>query len=305
MKKKKIYIAGGGGMLGEAFYRKFRNDFELKVTDKDVNESWISYLDFRDEAAYRLDVHQFAPDYLFHLGAYTDLEFCERNPEEAYLTNTRATGYAVNISNELNIPMLYIGTGGIFDGSKNTYLETDEPKPMGQYALTKYLGEKYVIENKEQYLVCRAGWMIGGGPKDKKFVGKILNLIRQGKKELYIVNDRFGTPTYTHDFAANVKELLLKGHWGLYNMVCSEQTSRIEVARELIRILGRDDEIRLVEVPSDHFSKEYFAPRPVSERLINAKLEQLGMNHMRGWKTCLGEYVREYHHDLFHKEELV
>ena len=65
---KKIYIAGSGGMLGEAFYSQFKNDYTLKCTDKDVNEDWISYLDFRNCETYKKDVEAFKPDYLFHLG---------------------------------------------------------------------------------------------------------------------------------------------------------------------------------------------------------------------------------------------
>ena len=75
---KKIYIAGCGGMLGEAFYAQFRDIYKLKCTDKDVNEEWLSYLDFRKYEEYKEDVLRFNPDYLFHLGAYTDLEFCEK-----------------------------------------------------------------------------------------------------------------------------------------------------------------------------------------------------------------------------------
>jgi len=67
--KKKIYMAGCGGMLGEAFYKQFKNDYKLKCTDKDVNEDWLSFLDFRDHKNYRKDVMNFKPDYLFHLGA--------------------------------------------------------------------------------------------------------------------------------------------------------------------------------------------------------------------------------------------
>ena len=80
--RKKIYIAGCGGMLGEAFHKCFGPTYELKCTDIDVNETWLSYLDFRDYEAYLADVSEFKPDYLFHLGAYTDLEFCELNQDE-------------------------------------------------------------------------------------------------------------------------------------------------------------------------------------------------------------------------------
>jgi len=119
--KKKIYIAGSGGMLGEAFHRVFKNDYEIKCTDKDVNEKWIDFLDFRDFEKYQKDVLDYNPDYLFHLGAHTDLEYCELNLEDTYLTNTTSVENAVFIANKLNIPLLYISTAGIFDGKKDFY----------------------------------------------------------------------------------------------------------------------------------------------------------------------------------------
>ncbi len=79
MSRKKIYIAGCGGMLGEAFYEQFKDEYKLKCSDIDINEEWLSFLDFRDFDAYKKDVVDFTPDYLFHLGAYTDLEYCEEN----------------------------------------------------------------------------------------------------------------------------------------------------------------------------------------------------------------------------------
>lgn len=297
---KRIYIAGGGGMLGEAFYQQFKNEFELKVSDKDVNESWISFLDFRDFEAYHADVIAFQPDYLFHLGAHTSLEYCELNIEDAYKTNTTAVENAVKISNELNIPLLYISTAGIFDGKKMTYDDWDIPNPLGHYARSKYMGERFVVENKTDYLVCRAGWMMGGGPgKDKKFVSKILKQIKEGKKELNIVNDKFGTPTYTHDFASNVKVLLGKKFWGVYNLVCEGETSRMDVAKEIVRLLSKENEIKLKEVDSDFFKAEYFAERPFSERLVNVKLKLRDLNVMRDWQVCLKEYLDTYYKNYF------
>ena len=171
----KFYIAGCGGMLGEAFYTQFVGEYELKCTDIDVNESWLSYLDIRDYETYRKDVFDFNPDFLFHLGAYTDLEYCELNEKDTYITNTESIKNAVRIANNLSIPILYISTAGIFDGKKAEYDETDNPNPIGHYGKSKYYGEKFVIENAKEYLICRAGWMMGGGPKkDKKFIQKIM-----------------------------------------------------------------------------------------------------------------------------------
>lgn len=294
--KKKVYIAGCGGMLGEAFYKQFSNEYILKCTDKDVNENWLSFLDFRDFHAYRKDVLDFNPDYLFHLGAYTDLEFCELNVDDTYNTNAIAVENAVYISDELDIPLLYISTAGIFDGMKELYDDWDLPNPLGHYARAKYAGERFVVENTRRYLVCRAGWMMGSGPrKDKKFVQKIMKQLKDGKKELFVVNDKDGTPTYTHDFAKNVKLLVEKEYWGLYNMVCGGETSRLEVATEIVKLCGLTESVRINPVSSEHFKKEYFATRPPCERLVNRKLNIRGLNTMRDWRIALHEYLEDYY----------
>ncbi|MBX9866152.1 MAG: NAD(P)-dependent oxidoreductase [Burkholderiales bacterium] len=294
--KQKIYIAGCGGMLGEAFYKVFSEQFELKCTDKDVNSEWLSFLDFRDYEAYKKDVEEFKPDFLFHLGAYTDLEYCELNQDDTYLTNTLAVENAVYIANNLNIPILYISTAGIFDGTQDTFDDWDKPNPLGHYARSKYAGEVFVEKNAKLSLICRAGWMMGGGPsKDKKFVQKIMQQLKDGKNELFVVNDKLGTPTYTHDFANNVKLLLKHEYWGLYNMVCGGITGRYDVAVELVRILGLEHKVKISPVESTYWAETYFAERPPSERLINKKLDLRGVNIMRDWKVCLKEYLDNYY----------
>jgi dTDP-4-dehydrorhamnose reductase len=170
-------------MLGEAFYMQFKEDYALKCTDIDVNEKWLSYLDFRDFSKYRKDVLDFKPDYLFHLGAFTDLEYCELHVEETYKTNTLSVENACYIANELEIPLLYISTAGIFDGKKDLYDDWDQPNPLGHYARSKYMGEKYVQAHAHRYIICRAGWMMGGGPgKDKKFIQKLMKQIKRVKR---------------------------------------------------------------------------------------------------------------------------
>jgi dTDP-4-dehydrorhamnose reductase len=93
----------------------------------------------------------------------------------------------------------------------------------------------------------------------------------------------------------NVKLLLEKELWGLYNMVCEGLTGRLEVTSELLNILGLEDEVKLTSVDSTYFKEEYFATRPDSERLINMKLNARKMNIMRDWKLCLQEYIKDYY----------
>ena len=280
-------------MLGLAFYEEFSGDADVRCTDIDINEGWLQYLDFRDYDAYRKDVLGFSPDCLFHLGALTDLEYCEAHPDETYATNAMAVENAVYIANELDIPLLYIGTAGIFDGRRELYDDWDTPSPLGTYARAKWAGEEFVTKNAAKYLICRAGWMMGGGPrKDKKFIQKLMLQLRNGGTVLNIVDDKLGTPTYTRDFAHNVRLLLERRWWGLYNMVCQGATSRLEVARGLVTELGLDGTVRVNSVSSEYFAATYFAPRPPSERLVNRKLALRGLDVMQPWRDALRDYLR-------------
>jgi dTDP-4-dehydrorhamnose reductase len=84
-------------------------------------------------------------------------------------------------------------------------------------------------------------------------------------------------------------------------MVCGGQTSRIEVAKELISILNLDSKVKISEVDSSYFKKEYYAERPASERLVNKKLDLRNLNLMRDWKIALKVYIETNYQDLIHE----
>ena len=292
-KNTKVLILGGGGMLGEAVYNVFSRVAQVMCTDINTQESHISYLDIRDHSAVKETVEQYNPELIIHLGALTDLEYCELHPYEAFATNSVATKNVANIAKELNIPMVYISTAGIFDGKQEYYIDSDTPNPISVYGQSKYDGEVYVQHNVQKHFIFRAGWMMGGGPKrDKKFVNKIMKQIESGSKELFVVDDKLGTPTYTYDFAVNMLYVVQQDAFGLYNMICDGSCSRYDVAQELIKIINRPD-IKLFKVSSDHFKQEYFATRPASEKLIPKRLKDSNLYIMRPWKQCLREYLQK------------
>ena len=125
----RIMMNGVGGMLGKAFYEEFQHDYEILATDKNVNEPWLRYLDFRDKISYERLAFEFQPDYVFHIGAHTDLEYCEHHKDDCYLTNTISVEHAIEIANHLSVPLVFISTAGIFDGGKDLYDDRDTPNP--------------------------------------------------------------------------------------------------------------------------------------------------------------------------------
>ena len=140
---------------------------------------------------------------------------------------------------------------------------------------------------------------MGGGPDmDKKFINKIYKQVKAGKKKLYVVDDKRGTPTYTKSFATGIFKVVESDLYGIYNQVCSGDCSRYDVAKEFIKLLGLERNIEIIKVNSDYFKEEYFAPRPHSEKLVNTKLNARGINFMPHWKDALEEYSKEYISDL-------
>jgi dTDP-4-dehydrorhamnose reductase len=294
--KKTILITGCGGMLGSAIHEVFTSKYKNVVaTDIDLNEKWLKYLDVRDMEMCKKFFNKIKPDIVIHLAALTDLEYCEKNPEEAWKTNALGTENIALMVNEYNATMIYIGTAGIFGGEKDEFTDFDTPNPLSYYAKSKYAGECFVQQFLNKYFIFRAGWMMGGGlKKDKKFIKKIYNQIKSGKKEIFVVDDKLGTPTYTVDFAESMSKVIQTKYFGLYNQVCSGSCSRFDVAVEFIKLMGLTKKIKITKVSSDFFKKEYFAVRPASEKLVNLKLITRKINYMRHWKVCLREYSKVF-----------
>lgn len=272
---------------------------EVLRTDIDVSYSGCNFLDVRDfNSVWQYMSTKFKPELVMHLAAESDVDKCEHDPDHAYRTNSLGTQNVALACKKLKIPMVYISTAGVFDGEKKEpYTEFDEPCPINVYGSSKLAGEKYVKELVDDYFIIRAGWMVGGGYKDKKFVRKILNQIRNHATKIYAVTDKYGTPTYAPAFSRIVGNLVKTDFFGTYHVTCKGGTNRFDIAKEILNILGRT-EIELVPVTSDYFKKYYPAPRPRSEMLRNYQLQLRGLDDMPTWQEGLKEYLYSHYKDL-------
>jgi dTDP-4-dehydrorhamnose reductase len=299
-RKARVLITGCGGMLGDAMYAAFAGkSAQVHATDLVISEPWLSPLDVRDLAACEQAFAHVRPDVVLHLAAHTDLEYCETHQDDCWRTNALGAENVALLARQADAVMVYVSTAGIFGGEKEEFHDFDVPNPLSQYGRAKYYGEQIVAATVPRHFCLRAGWMMGGGPsKDKKFVNKIFGQLRSGARELHVVDDKFGTPTYTVDFARSVQFLIGTPYYGVYNHVCEGGGSRYDVAVEFVRLLGLNGAVKVTKVGSDYYRDAYFAPRPLSERLVNLKLNARGLNRMRDWRTCLAEYSTVFKREL-------
>jgi dTDP-4-dehydrorhamnose reductase len=296
----RVLITGCGGMLGDAVYQVVSRTYEhVYPTDIVLNEPWLSHLDVRDLSDCERAFADLRPTIVLHLAALTDLEYCETHPEDCWKTNALGVENVALLARRYDATMVYVSTAGIFAGDKDEFHDFDVPNPLSLYSRAKYHGERFVEMHVAKYFCLRAGWMMGGGPKkDKKFINKIFQKIKAGARELLVVDDKFGTPTYTVDFARSMAFLLTTQHYGVYNHACEGGGSRYDVAVEFVRLLGLAETVKVKKVPSEYYDDTYFAPRPSSERLINLKLNARRLNRMRDWRACLEEYSQAFKREL-------
>jgi dTDP-4-dehydrorhamnose reductase len=294
MKYQKALVFGAAGMLGTTLKNITKENY-LILTDKDTSTG-LEFCDIRDLNYVSKIVEKYNPDIILNFAALVDLEYCELEKDDCYLTNTIAAMHLFNLAKDRNIPYVFISTAGIFGNDKEFYTEEDQPKPLSAYGKSKYYTEQ-LLQNQgySKYWIFRAGWMMGGGPNvDKKFVNKIMKQVKAGSTELNVVDDKLGVPTYTKDFALSILRHIDEDlPFGLYNMVSQGEASRFDTAIEITNYLQLG--IKVNKVDSSFFKEEYFAQRPFSEKLINKNLNDLNRNYMRSWKVCLHEYLDEFY----------
>lgn len=274
-----ILVTGANGMVGSYVKNVFGGE-DLHLTDIDA-------MDITNYKLVKDTVNRVKPDIILHLAAKTDVDRCEIDIDDAYRTNTIGTQNIALICQEKNILMVYISTAGVFGGEKiESYTEFDLPSPVNIYGWSKWEGEKVVQSLLNRYFVVRAGWMFGGGAKDKKFISKIIKL-SETKNEFNVVSDKIGSPTFGKHLLLGIKRLLETKYYGLYHMTNKGVCSRYEIALEVMKMLGKD--IKIIPVSSAYFPLP--APRARSEAMRNYKLDLLGMNNMPTWQEALAEYL--------------
>ncbi len=288
VKKRKVLVTGGAGMVGLAVKKEFK-DLEVVVSDL-VEGNGVVKLDVGEPREVEELLNKLKPDWVVHLAAITDLEFCEKYPEKANRVNALGSGYLAKTVNTLEGKMVYVSTANVFGGGKKYYKESDKVGPLNVYGQSKLKGEELVQSYLKEAAIVRAGWMVGAElESDIKFVGKMVELIKNGRKKLKVVDDKFGTLTFSNILAKEIRMILENDLSGVFHSSCEELVSRFEIAKEIVKILGVD--VKVVPVSSDYFEREYFVNRLKYEGLVSEKDDNKLQKLMVDWREGLREYL--------------
>lgn len=265
----KILTTGSNGMLGQDMCPVLE-DVGGFVIETDIDEMDVT----NKEEVERVitDTH---PDLVVHMAAYTNVEKAETEKEKAALINIEGTKNIAEICNQKDIPLIYISTDFVFDGTKNSpYEPNDITNPINYYGWTKLQGEEYVKSCKKHY-IARTSWLYGH--HGESFVSKILKL--RDESEIKIVDDQIGCPTWTIELANGIVKLLQKPY-GTYHVCGTGAVSRFDFAKEIFSQFGIEANI----VPCKTSEIQTAAKRPAYSVMNNEGL-------CRDWREALKDFV--------------
>lgn len=274
----RIMVTGAAGQLGSAIVARFGNEDLLALTRRE--------LDVTDDDAVRAALTHHRPDAVVNCVAYNDVDGAEEHAQAALAANALAVRSLATWSAEVGATLVHYSTDFVFDGeSDRPYVESDQVRPLGNYGLSKLLGELFAAEHPDAYTL-RVESLYGGTPA-KSSVDKIVAAIRAGQPAR-VFTDRTVSPSYVADVAeATAGILTARPATGIYHCVNDGATTWLALAEEIARIVDRP-EAELVPVPSSEVRLR--ASRPRYCALSNHKLRDAGIA-MPSWQDSLRRYL--------------
>lgn len=276
----KVFVTGVRGQLGYDVVN------ELEKRGHTAIGVDIEDLDITDAAAVEKMITEAAPEAVIHCAAWTAVDAAEDNEEKCRQVNVNGTENIAKVCKKLNCKMMYISTDYIFDGKGTRPWEPDDPvtTPLNVYGQTKYEGELAVRNNVEKFFIVRIAWVFGKG---KNFIKTMLNL---GKTHdhLTVVNDQYGTPTYTYDLARLLVDMIETDKYGNYHATNEGgYITWYDFACEIFRQAGMDVDVE--PVSSAQYAAK--AKRPENSRMNKQKLADNGFELLPDWKDALRRYL--------------
>ena len=272
-------VLGAGGLLGQELCR------ELTERGHHAVACDRSDADITIDGAVASAIESSGATHVFNCAAYTAVDLAEEEEAAAFAVNAAGAGRAAREAAAEGLPFFHLSTEYVFDGTlESGYSEGDEAKPLSAYGRSKAAGERRVLDAHSEACIVRTQWLFGAGGGN--FVETMLRLGSE-RSELSVVNDQFGSPTWSQDLAASLVTLGESNAKGIYHLTNSETTSWFGFARAIFELAEMD--VMLRPVPTVAFPRP--APRPLHAVLQNNSWQSDGHRALRSWKAALASYL--------------
>jgi len=275
---KKILITGADGQLGREL-RGLSSSYDYDCVFASRRE-----IDISDTLFLRRHLEELNVDVIINCAAYTNVNKAESEKDAAMKINSEAVGLMAQLTSKMNITLVQISTDYIFDGNKNTpYGEDDEPIPISVYGYSKYEGEKAIIANTKDYIIIRTSWLYSD--HGHNFMNTIIRLASE-KRDIKVVYDQIGTPTYAYDLAKAILDVMPKigsGTSGVYNFSNEGVASWYDFAVAITDYAGLDVHVEPIE--TDLYPVP--AKRPAYSLLSKDKIKRVFDLRINHWSHSL------------------
>ena len=277
----KVFVTGVKGQLGYDVMQELKKR-GIEAVGVDIEEMDITDADSVDSV-----ITQANPDAVIHCAAYTAVDLAEDNEEICRRVNAKGPENIAKTCKKLDIKMIQISTDYVFDGQgERPWEPDDECDPQSVYGRTKYEGEQAVIRNLDKYFIVRIAWAFG--INGKNFVKTMLRLA-ETHDQLTVVCDQYGSPTYTHDLARLLVDMIQTDKYGIYHATNEGFCSWYDFAKAIFEKAGKNVTVKPVTT-AEYGAKAF---RPANSRMSKEKLSKNGFERLPAWEDALERYIRE------------
>ena len=285
-----VWIIGAFGMLGSAVASAFEKK-GLKTLKTGRQDADIGDID-----ALRSFSENKGVTHIINCAAYTKVDLAEKEEALAFRINAKGPENVGRIAMEIGAKVLHFSTDYVFDGTSETpYFENIDVSPMNVYGKSKSEGEQRLLKTFPQACIIRTSWLFG--LNGENFISKMLHLM-ETKKELRVVQDQFGRPTFCEDLAQAA--VLLLDASGTFHFANREATNWYEFTRSIYDEAKKSGFSvnceKIIPVSSDQFPT--LAKRPQYSVLDTTKIEGVLGLSPRPWKEALKDYIHQYFQTL-------
>jgi len=299
--KIKILVTGVAGQLGHDVVNEISKRHFVAIGADIIDEdklsnkaNWEEYhkLDITNKKQVFQLVESIMPDVIIHCAAWTNVDAAE-NPDNNSLVkkiNVEGTDNLVKAGKKIGTKFMYISTDYVFSGKGSTPWKPDDNdySPLNFYGQTKLGGELSVSSQITKYFIVRIAWVFG--TNGKNFINTMLSLADQGHKEIRVVDDQIGTPTYTYDLARLLVDMVLTNKYGYYH--ATNEGGYISWADFAEEIFKQANKItKVIRVTTAEYGVSV-AKRPFNSRLDKSKLSENGFQPLPDWKDALARYLK-------------